>query len=242
MDNYISELDTNLFGFKVAKLNKQSPDYVSIIENFKRSGVKMILSRVDANDLNYVNKLEEHGFLIKDIQLTYSFNLSQKTPNTVTKYPFSIVPYNVSHFNELLEITRDSFNGYGHYFADERLDKNCCAKIYPDWLRRCCTDSTLSDYIFVAEKDNVAIGFLVAKLVTNKDEKVMVGVIGAVSSKHRNLNVFQALNIYSLETARREGMNRVENNVLINNIPVITAYSKLSFQIVRSEITMHYWT
>ena len=71
--------------------------------------------------------------------------------------------------------------------------------------------------------------------------KYVAGLIGAVATDYRKLGVFQAINIESLYLAASLGVNRVENNVLITNIPVMKTYTSLCYNIIRSEITMLFW-
>lgn len=241
MSRFISPLDSERFGFNIAKFSGPVDGLCSILEELKNIDTKLIIARAETCDLDYINELEIAGFLLKDVQITYNFNLAQTLPFENEKNGVSIVPFDITHFAELMAITRESFDNYGHYFADKKLDRTACKEIYSDWFRRCCEDSEVSDNIAVALKDNVAIGYLASKVSIATKESYLAGVIGAVSSKHRNLNVFTQLNIFLLSRAKKNGIERFENNVLVTNLPVAKAYSKLSFQIIRSEMTLHYW-
>jgi hypothetical protein len=175
-----------------------------------------------------------------DAQVTFSFNLQNKLPPR-NNNQFSLVSFNDRHLSQMIEITKTAFDNYGHYFADERLDKQKCAEIYINWIQRCCTNKDIADEIIVAEKNNIVIGYLAIKKFGLNSEKYYAGVIGAVASEYRKIGVFQAINIESLYLAGSNGAIRVENNVLITNIPVMKTYTNLCYSIIRSEITMHYW-
>lgn len=242
MNKFISELDSERFGFKVAKLTHNIDDPKSIVDSLKRHSVALIIARIDATNLNLVNQLERIGFEIKDIQLTFNFNLQSGLPAKGDK-PFSIVAFNKTHLDKLVKMTKESFINYGHYFNDDKLDKEKCGQIYSDWIKRCCESKEVADDIIVAVKDNIAIGYLAIKeQVAEPDgEKYYSGIIGAVSSEYRHLGVFREINIESLYIASERKAHRVENNVLLNNLPVIKTYTNLGYNIIRSELTLHYW-
>ena len=69
----------------------------------------------------------------------------------------------------------------------------------------------------------------------------IAGVIGAVAPEYRKMGVFKEINIESLYLAKRLGITRVENNVLVTNYPVMKTYTSLKYTIIRSELTLHYW-
>jgi len=127
------------------------------------------------------------------------------------------------------------------YFADDKLDNLKCNEIYTDWLKKCCKDKEIADDIIVAEKDGTAIGYLAIKTNYDKNKKFISGIIGAVAQDFRKLGVFQGINLQSLYLAKKTGADSVENNVLVTNFPVMKTYTSLGYNIIRSEITMHYW-
>jgi predicted N-acetyltransferase YhbS len=240
MENYISQLDSTRFGFTVAKFsnNVENPEF--IVRELKKVSTQLIIARIDFSNINLINQLEKLGFKYKDAQVTFSFNLLNKLPPR-NHNQFSLVSFNDNHLSQMVDITRKSFNNYGHYFADDRLDKQKCAEIYIDWVERCGINKDIADEIIVAEKNNKVIGYLALKKSELNSEKYYAGVIGAVASEYRKSGVFQAINIESLNLAGINGASRVENNVLITNIPVLKTYTNLCYSIIRSEITMHYW-
>jgi len=240
IENYFSKLDTDRFGFRVAKIsnNIENPDL--IVKELKEISTKLIIARVDFKNIKLINQLEKIGFLYKDAQMTFNFDLQKGLP-IHSQNEFILTAYNSRHFTQIMEMTKSSFNNYGHYFADEKLNRNKCLAVYIDWITRCCENTEVADNIVIAEKNDLAIGYLALKTYDNKSERYVAGVIGAVAPEYRKMGVFQAINIESILLAKKLGVDRIENNVLVTNYPVMKSYTSLSYNIIRSEITMHYW-
>lgn len=242
MHRFISDIDTARFRFPIAKIPYPCSNIETVLQELRTFSVKLIISRVNLDDLVYLNKLETLGFQIKDIQLTWNYNINilNEPPLEVFK-EYSICSFKATHLTKMIEITKESFNNYGHYFSDDILDKSKCLEIYLDWIIRCCRDKSLADNILVAEKDGIAIGYLALKQNEDLEGSYVSGVIGAVASKYRNIGVFRSINLQSIYWAKSIGANRIENNVLATNFPVSKSYSRMNFSIIRSEATLHYW-
>lgn len=237
---YLSKLDTDRFGFQVAKISDSIENPSMILQELKKISTKLVIARINLKKMKLINQLEKIGFTYKDAQITFSFDLNKELPINTHK-DFLLTKYNSRHLSQIIEMTKYSFKNYGHYFADEKLDKDKCLEIYVDWIKRCCENTDVADNIIIAEKNDLAIGYLALKTYDNKNERYVAGVIGAVDPEYRKMGVFQAINIESILLAKELGANRIENNVLITNYPVMKSYTSLSYKIINSEITMHYW-
>jgi predicted acetyltransferase len=243
MDKYISSLDTERFGFRVAKINDFEGDPETITSQLKNAGVKLIISRVKSNETRLINNLEDIGFRVKDSQVTYRYDLSKINTEIFNfKSELAIRAYNEKDLSQMVCIAEESFQGYGHYFADDRLNKNVCLEIYKDWIWKSCTDRKIADKIFVAETNGEIMGFLSFKI--NKDnnkEEYAVGGIGAVSRRFRNKGVFPAIVKKGLIWGKETGLIWEEHNVITSNFPVNCVFSKIGFRIVESYLTLHCW-
>ncbi len=242
IENYISELDTDRFGFKVAKIDFFDDNIVQLIEFLKENDVKLILCKIQFEKLELINNLEAIGFRIKDIQVTYKFELN-KSRILDFKMPegLAIRDFKDSDLSALLEIASNSFQNYGHYANDPNLDKSKCNQIYIDWINRSCFDRNVADKVFVAEYENVVAGFLSFKTNRIKNQSYAAGGIGAVASKFRNKNVFKALTLKGIIWGQEIGLDWEEHNVLIENYPVNRSFINFGFFPYKSFVTMHNW-
>lgn len=233
-----SLLDTERFGYNIAKINSFEGPVKNIINELKDSNYKLILSKVNANDITLINELEQNGFMLKDIQVTYQFDLSEPIIFNLNE-GIKIRNAELSDKEALYEIAMKSFENYGHYSADEKLDELKCKEIYGDWIIR-SFDKQVADNILVADINGQIAGFLSHKIYINKF-KYAVGGIGAVDAKYRNKDIFKAITISGLNWALTNNCKWVEHNVLVTNYPVNRSFSKLGFKTSNSFITFHKW-
>ncbi len=242
IENYISTLDTNLFGFKIAKSDFYGINPETTLNEFKNLDVKMVISRIEGTNIELLNKLEDLGFRVMDNQLTYKYDLNNFKPEEIKLTE----NYNIREAIEtdipaLVKFTEDSFTGYGHYFADNKLDKKKCMEIYKDWIRRSCEDINVANKVFVAEIDGEAAGCLTFKIFEKNNSKYAAGGLGSVSKHFRNKSVFSAITLHGLKWGAELGLDWEEHNVLTTNNSVNRSFSKLGFRIVKSYITLHGW-
>lgn len=240
--NYISELDSSRFGFKIAKVNDFDLHPETTLLFLKENGVKLVLSKVSLDNFKLINVLEKNNFSIKDIQVTYKFDLKNYVKNSLhLNSEYILRDAEQRDINELQEIATESFNNYGHYFEDEKLDRDKCNCIYSDWIKRSCESKEVADKIIVAEHKKKIIGFLSFKIYEGKVHRYGAGGIGAVAKEYRNKDVFKMITIEGFNWGADNNLDWEEHNVQINNYPVNRSFSKLGFKIYKSFVTMHNW-
>ena len=244
MTNFISPLDSLRFGYTIAKVNEAShfreKDFLT---SLKEQGVQLIISRIDSTLTEDINLLEDIGFRVKDMQVTYSFDLTRQQINPANADPAVLLrEAGENDIPALSLIAAESFDNYGHYFANARLDKTRCREIYPDWLRRSILDRQVADKVFVAEYNRQPAGFLSFKVHETGGSKYAAGVQGAVAQQFRGHHIFSALTVKGLLWGKETGLAREEHNVHTVNYPVNRVFSKLGFSPARAFTTLHYWT
>ena len=241
MSKYISQLDTLRFGFKVAKVNEFLDTPMRVVCALRQQGVSLVISRVATGDIDLINQMEDVGFRLKDVQLTYGFDCCNPLPPLVFNESCDYRALRPEDIVGIARIAADAFRNYGHYSKTEQTRTVNSSVIYEDWARRTCTTSDIADYIVVAEMNAAVAGFLSLKIGVEGHTKFAAGVIGAVSKEYRHVGIFRGINIAGLHWAREQGIARVEHNVLVNNASVIKTYTSLGFNVIRSETTFHCW-
>jgi hypothetical protein len=242
---FLSELDSNRFGFKICKVNEFNYAIEDILLFLKHHNVKLIISKVSLDNIDLINQLESNGFLIKDVQITYKFDINKLSnfihyKNNNTNDNIIIRDFCNHDIESLKYIAKNSFLNYGHYAKDIKLDKNKSNEIYIDWIYRSMSDKSLSDKIIVAEYNKKTVGFLSLK-INNNNETYVAGGIGAVDPNYRNKNIFKLITIDSLIWADMINAKWVEHNVIVNNYPVNKSFLQVGFYPYKSFATFHCW-
>jgi ribosomal protein S18 acetylase RimI-like enzyme len=237
-----SEVDSLRFGVKVAKINDEKFLSEEVFQLLKEEGVQLIMSRVRSEDIALINFLEDNNFRTKDVQLTYRFDLAKgKINHAYANSALLIREATAADASDLEAIAADCFSGYGHYFADKKLNEKAVVEVYKDWTSRAIHDSDISDKFFLAEHQGKIAGYLSFKERITENGVYSFGGIGAVGKKFQSANVFSSLTIKGLEWGLANNHLWQEHNVLNVNYPVNRVFSKLGFYIYKSETTLHAW-
>ncbi len=232
-----SKIDSDRFGFKVAKTdgeifrNLSTEKVVKLTDDYG-----LVIARVNLEDIELINKLESIGFRLKDTQITYKHNLknhiSKPTSLKLRDFKKSDIPI-------LVQMAKDSFNNYGHYFKNNKLDKERCLEVYEDWAYNTCTKKEVADKIIVACKNDKPIGYLSFKIYEEGSLKYAAGGMGAVDPLHRGKSVFPSILQAGLNWSKSKGLDWCEHNVIVNNFPVNRSMNKAGFKPYNPVATMH---
>lgn len=242
IERFESKLDTNRFGYKIAKINDAEFLSQLDINAFKENGFELLIARASCTHIPLINALEHKGFLLRDTQLTYKFDLQrQPIPSEVKNQDLKYRLATENDLEKLKEIAAEAFVGYGHYFANEKLSKEKALGVYIDWTERSFYDRNIADIFFLAEKNDEICGYLSFKTKETENGPISFGGIGAVNHLFRGQNVFPSLAIHGLEWGKNENHLWQEHNVLTTNLSVNRAFSKIGFSIYKSDITLHRW-
>jgi hypothetical protein len=240
--DYISRLDTRRFGFNIARID--DPRILldpALDEGLKTQNIALVITRIDSRESQTLDSLHAAGFTIEDTQFTYRFPYHGPILRQPADPHITIRDATADDIPGFREIASQAFENYGHYFADQRLDRARCREIYPDWAERTLTDPSAATRVFVAEYDRRLAGFLSFILEEKAGERYAYGIMGAVSPGLRGKNIFTHLAVEGLLWGQQENLNWQEHNVLTFNQPVNRVFTKLGFQQVSSFTTLHYW-
>lgn len=246
MNDIHSKIDTDRFGFKIGKTDGSTfeNNISETMSLLAKKDYRLIIARVDMYNIKLINKMEKSGFMIKDSQITYKFNLERYNFDS-QHYDSSvdIRDFEKSDINHLVNMAKESFNGYGHYFANEDLDRKKCLEVYEDWAYKSCVDPNVADKIIVAcDSNSKPIGYLSFKIKKDQSgKKYAAGGMGAVSPESRGLGVFPRILLAGLGWGKNIGLDWEEHNVIVNNFPVNRSMNKLGFLPGNPVFTMHCW-
>lgn len=242
-----NEMISERFGVRAGKTDESELSVGSLDERLKSWGesLDLVVARIDFTQLVLINQLEKRGFTTKDVQCILrrdSFK-DQFTPGTpfVREDGYVFRDFEESDTQQIVDITRQSFVGYGHWFADERLDQKDSLEVYVDWSYRLCTEHDPSVKIFVAEKDGEVAAYISYKKFVDGDKIYAAGALGAVNSKHRKKGLYHDLSGVGLRWASDSKLDWKEHSVHISNFPVIRSFTSVGFRPHKFVATLHGW-
>lgn len=240
-DFLYSEIDTAHFGFKIGKAKNFLPSFDDLIQ-LKKEDYKLLIIRVENDNVAAINKLENMGFELKDIQVVQVNDLNNiPLSSSYDTKKIKIRSANEKDLVHLDEIVINSFDNYGHYSQNKLLNQTKVLELYKDWNRRAFFDKNIADEYIICEVENQVAGFYSFKKNINASEKSIYGVIGAVNSNFRNQGIFKALIKYGLNWSFQQGVSTMENNVLLSNLASNKVFSQCGFTIKSSFSTFHKW-
>ena len=240
MEEYISRPDSDRFGFKVARVNDYPEEPRKMVEALRQTGVRLVISRVATDDVRLINALEDCGFRLKDVQVTYSYDLNS-LPLLPADEEVVLRDFDPGDKDSLVELTRENLKGFGHYANNEGLSFVDTGEIYSDWVRRCCEEQEHADYIAVAEVDRRIAGFAIFKIQEHGTNGYATSLMGVVNPKNRSRGLIKKIITLGSYWAAGRGLARLEYSSQVTNIPVNRALAAHGCRIVRSETILHCW-
>lgn len=244
-DYYISKLDCERFGFKIAKLtnitNYNKELLNKLLIELKNKNVNLVISRVNTNNFKLINNMENIGFKLKDIQLKYKLFLKDIIKFENIEETTKIRKFKLSDLNRVEEIAGECFSNYGHYFEDEKLKKEDSLNVYKDWSVRACCKKEIADIVYIAEFENNLLGYIAMKTEESENKKYGYCVIGGVAKEARGKGIYTSLIKKTLNWGLENNLQWEEHNILINNYSVNKVLSNIGFRAKESFVTMHLW-
>jgi len=236
---YLSAIDEERFGIRVARAAEVTlRDLPSIMHFCWANGVVLLVARCLASELPAAQAMEREGFVLMDTLVYYERDLVKKAiPSDTGKIP--VRPIRPGEEHEVKAVAAESFRGYfGHYHADERLDRTKCDEAYTSWAFQSCVSRDVADEVLVADLDGSIVGFASLRLNSQEEgEGVLFGVAPSVQGQ----GIYRSLMIYGMEWCLSKGAIRMVYSTQITNIAVQKVMTRVGFEHSYAYYTFHKW-
>jgi predicted acetyltransferase len=234
----LSAIDQERFGIVVARDPAVTAASLPGTLAFCRAhGVQMLIARCETANLAAAHEIEQAGGRLMDTLVYFARDLDRHVPEE----PTTAIVRNLRNgeAEEVRRVATESFRDYfGHYHADERLDRKKADEAYASWAHRSCVDQDVATHVFVAEEHGRIAGFL-TMLRREADEQEIV--LNGVAPWAQRRGLYRALLLAALKAARGEHARRVIVSTQVTNVAVQTAWTRLGFEPMRSHYTFHVW-
>ncbi|MDT8273386.1 MAG: GNAT family N-acetyltransferase, partial [Desulfomonilia bacterium] len=200
--------------------------------------VEFLIARCPSHDLETVQQMERHGFLLMDTLVYYTCRLKNKPFGNALSSQ-DVRPIKSGEENSVKNIAASSFKGYqGHYHADSRLEKKKCDEVYIDWAYTSCSKETLAHEVLVKEREGEIVGFATMRMNNSAEGE---GVLFGVAPSFQGKGIYRSLMIGGMKWCVENNMDRMVVSTQVNNIAVQKVWVRLGFEPSRSYYTFHKW-
>ena len=245
--------DYDHFGFKVAKIdnpivfNKCKPNIaedvlVQSLNECKRRGVRLAVSRVNGDNLTFIHALERTGFKYYENIIWAIAELSEAFNDSLDINNISIFNPSVDDLNDIKLIASNNQYQRGHYHCDENISKGSANALYAKWVQ---SAYDLGKLIVVIKEGRKIAGYFICEIDEKFNEYfgVKYGRLQslALDSSFRGKGLGKKLFEGTLNILRKAGCKYVDSGYATKNHLSAKLHTEYKFLSVYEEITMHFW-
>jgi len=234
-----SPLELERFRVRAARAFALTPDDAAGFDRFcAERKCELLVVRCPTTQMNTVQAFEDGGARMMDCLVYYQRDLRKNPlsePDTLD-WIRAVVP---SEVPAVATVAATAFEGYfGHYHADERLDRSAADETYRDWAVRSCGDPVFADRVYAAWDGDDVVGF--ATLKRNSPEEGEAVLFG-VAPRAQGRGIYNALIVKALHWAVEIGASRCTLSTQISNVAVQKVWVRNGFEPMISYFTLHKW-
>lgn len=215
-----------------------------LAEAGRARGLKMLVARVQLNDLIWVNALEKAGFRVMDVQCPLF--LENPVAGTIQcdrrRTDVRIRDLAEGDVPEIISFGMSAF-GQSHLYADPFLPAGLSDRLHEAWIRNDC--SGRADFVLVAAVEGRVCGFM-AGLWDDAYDKLLGAGRGhidliAVRDDMKGLGIGRRLTEAAVRRYAGKGAKVVTVSTQAANMPAVALYQNCGFRLTGFEITLHGW-
>jgi len=239
-----SPFDSDEIGVKVFKLAMTYPITAStkgldpLVADMNKAvsglGCSLMIARVDARNVAFVQALERSGHVVCDVLTTYSL-----IPEALVRFDSEEVRIRDGRPTDahwMIDMSVEGFS-FSHYFNSPWVDENSARRIIAKWIINSVTG--YADRVLVAEYNNEPIGYITLKKRRfSSDYSVDSIDLIAVSDAHRGKRVGRALISRAVDSLL-EGDSLLYVGTQAQNTAACRMYEAVGFRQVALAVTLH---
>lgn len=244
-----SKWDTNHFNMKIGKVDLCIFDSkadlttrITLLKNLihesKMKNFNLLIARIPMTDILTVIAFEKIGGYLSDILVTFQRDTSDFSYLSIINKRVDLTEASDEDIFSLCDIARKTFK-FDHFHSDPNLPSQLCDELYAEWVRN--SFNGLVDKIFVAKINQKILGFVTCKIesLTQKCNFGVIELIGVDPKISRkgigSLLINKALNWFA------GFVPSVYVGTQVQNMRAMRLYTRLGFEPVYSEATLHLW-
>lgn len=233
-----SEIDSERFGVRIARAYVDSGNLSQVLDFCSAERIDLLIARASTTELATTQKMEQLGFLLMDVLVYYSFDLSKRpVPDDSGKVQIRLL--RDEDKAEVQSVAALSFKGYfGHYHADPRLDRRKCDEGYTAWAVRSCISKEVAKEVLIAEREGRVVGFATLRLNSPEEGE---GVLFGVAPEAQGLGIYRSFMVKGMQWCKEQGAQRMVVSTQVTNLAVQKVWCRVGFEPSHSYYTFHKW-
>ncbi len=233
--------DSDFFGFRIARVcdrHLSAADLGMVFTWCDANSVDCLYFLADSDDAGTIRLVEEHGFHLVEIRITYEGRLKNWNPETRPKANKRLIIRDLQpeDIGTLQEIAKNSYKDSRWYF-DPRFSDETCQAYFQTWIKKSAEGN--ADFVLVAELEGELLGYISG----NRERHESTGTfeLTAVKEVSRGLGIGHELFASGLDWYLREGVDRILVNTQGRNIPTQRMIQRHGFISKSVQLYYHKW-
>lgn len=231
--------DSQFFERRIGRLSTlpgNPAGWKAVDADARKQGLECVYLLVDIQDTGAVTAAQRNGFLLVDIRLTLSRELSgERLVAPALPHGVSLRAATPDDLPTLQTIARQSHTD-SRFFSDTHFDPIRSAEMYAVWIASYLEEAD-NVTVWTAVQDNEAHGYLTCR-VTGQTGRI--GLVG-LAERARGKGLGTALLAAGLDWFTSQGARQVEVVTQGRNLPAQRLYQRGGFRSARVQLWFHKW-
>lgn len=238
-DFEILDFDSELFGFKVAKIlpNKLTAKKLShLLEDLRHAEVRLVYWSTDSHDTETQAAALEVGGILVDHKATFLVALSSLTIALLSDARAAVETYPYPVANQEIKKLAEQVGAHSRFGVDPHMPLALMKKMYHRWIENSIRGGLAKQVLIVRR------GMQMAGMVTlgEKNGRGDIGLI-AVSERFQHQGVGKLLVRAAQAQFLAEGFEVAQVVTQMENRAACHLYHKMGYEIERIENFFHFW-
>ncbi len=245
-----SKWDEDLFGFRIGKIiNPYVPDITKekylvmqlelIIRFAKRINIKVLIARLNGDNLKFIHILENKGFRYYETIIWPISDLSTIKPKIKRIVLFD---KDKDDLNDLIRIANNFQYHRGHFHCDVRFNKETVNTLYSKWILSAIENNQI---ITIIKGKGKIIGYFICDIdrELSKATGYKYGRLKslAIDNSYRGKGYGKELFEGTIALLKENDCRFVDSGYSSKNHRSAKLHSQFGFSSVYEEVTLHYW-
>jgi dTDP-4-amino-4,6-dideoxy-D-galactose acyltransferase len=233
------DFDTQLFGFKVARLLKHRltlEELQQLLSDLKKQNVRLVYWATDPTDEKTQQAARALQGTLVDRKVTYVVTLKDLDCSTLEKNQKLTKEYQPSMSLEELEALAIQVGERSRFGVDPKMPRDCMEKMYREWIHN-SVNHTLARHVLVIEQDHHLAGMITLGEKNNRGD---IGLI-ATSEAARGRGLGKVLVQAAQAQFIKEGYTQSQVVTQQANVAACHLYERCGYTLERVEHFYHFW-